>query len=129
VENLSRLTCASQDNLINQRLLKKQLVGSGYRVSVANHGQEAVDKVLASQNSPKDVIHVVLMDVEMPILNVVSVCNAADFRDFKLQGYFEKRNPREKFASISRLLRYILRLPLLPVGIGKCAGRAEEENV
>jgi CheY-like chemotaxis protein len=127
--NLSRLTGAPQDNLINQRLLKKQLVGSGYRVSVANHGREAVDKVLASQNSPKDLIHLVLMDVEMPILNVSSVCNAADFRGFKLPGYFEKRKPRENFGSISRLLRYLMRLPFLRVGVGKCAGRAEEENV
>lgn len=70
IKYFSQLTCAPQDNLINQRLLKKQLVGSGYRVSVANHGQEAVDKVLASQASPKDMINVVLMDVEMPILNV-----------------------------------------------------------
>ena len=65
--------------------MKKQLVGSGYRVSVANHGQEAVDIVMAFQNSPKDVIHVVLMDVEMPILNVSSACNVTDLRDFKLQ--------------------------------------------
>lgn len=70
IKYFSHLTCAPQDNLINQWLLKKQLVGSGYRVSVANHGQEAVDKILASQASPKDMIHVVLMDVEMPILNV-----------------------------------------------------------
>ena len=50
--------------------MKKQLIGSGYRVSVANHGQEAINKVLASQHSPKEIIHIVLMDVEMPILNV-----------------------------------------------------------
>jgi CheY-like chemotaxis protein len=53
--------------------LKKQLIGSGYRVSVANHGQEAIEKVLTSQDLPKDMIHVVLMDVEMPILNVRTV--------------------------------------------------------
>jgi hypothetical protein len=50
--------------------LKKQLIGSGYRVSVANHGQEAFDKVLASESSPKDSIDIILMDVEMPILDV-----------------------------------------------------------
>jgi len=54
--------------------LKKQLIGCGYRVSVANQGQEAIDKVLASQDSPKDMIQIVLMDVEMPILNVWNVC-------------------------------------------------------
>jgi CheY-like chemotaxis protein len=52
--------------------LQKQLIGSGYRVSVANHGQEAFDKVLASQASPTTEIDVILMDVEMPILDVPS---------------------------------------------------------
>jgi len=37
---------------------------------VANHGQEAIDKILASQNDAKESIHIVLMDVEMPILDV-----------------------------------------------------------
>jgi len=67
-----------QDNLINQRLLKKQLIGSGYRVSVANHGQEAIDKILACQDSDKDAIDIVLMDVEMPILNVYALDNVSD---------------------------------------------------
>src|SRR5579859_2621306 len=72
-----------EDNLINQRLLKKQLVGSGYRVSVANHGQEAFDKVLALQDDPKEKIHVVLMDVEMPILDVAPLTNRTNSRACK----------------------------------------------
>jgi len=56
----------------------KQLIGSGYRVSVANHGQEAIDKILASQDSDKDAIDIVLMDVEMPILNVYPLKDASD---------------------------------------------------
>jgi hypothetical protein len=59
-----------EDNLINQRLLKKQLVGSGYKVSVANHGQEAIDKIVSCQNDSKERVDIVLMDVEMPILDV-----------------------------------------------------------
>lgn len=77
--------------MINQRLLKKQLLGSGYRVSVANHGQEAVDKVLASQSSPKEKIHIVLMDVEMPILDVFSYFQTANERDYKLQNSSAKQ--------------------------------------
>lgn len=76
--------------MINQRLLKKQLTGAGYRVSVANHGQEAIDKVLASQDSPKEKIHVVLMDVEMPILNVSSFLRSTNCRDCKPQNTFAK---------------------------------------
>jgi hypothetical protein len=58
-----------EDNLINQRLLKKQLLGSGYVVSVANQGQEAIDKIFSSQHG-EEKIDIVLMDVEMPILDV-----------------------------------------------------------
>ena len=99
---LLELTCAPQDNLINQRLLKKQLVGSGYRVSVANHGQEAVDNILESQDSAKDMIHLVLMDVEMPVLNVSSICYSADSRDFKLQRYFGRQKPTENSDNVFR---------------------------
>lgn len=80
-----------EDNLINQRLLKKQLVGSGYRVSVANHGREAVDKVLASQDSPKDLIHLVLMDVEMPILNGLQATRI--LREAEAKGELRKHIP------------------------------------
>jgi signal transduction histidine kinase/CheY-like chemotaxis protein len=52
-----------EDNLINQKVLGKQLKKAGCVVSVANHGLEALDVL------EKDTFDVVLMDLEMPVLD------------------------------------------------------------
>lgn len=52
-----------EDNLINQKVLGKQLKKAGLEVEVANHGLEALD-TLAKQS-----FDVVLMDLEMPVLD------------------------------------------------------------
>ncbi|CAK4030829.1 histidine kinase M3YPp [Lecanosticta acicola] len=60
-----------EDNLVNQRVMRKQLLRAGFRVSVANHGKEALDHIYptspASPASPTKV-DVVLMDIEMPVM-------------------------------------------------------------
>ena len=52
-----------EDNLINQKVLGKQLKKAGCVVSVANHGLEALDAL------EKETFDVVLMDLEMPVLD------------------------------------------------------------
>jgi signal transduction histidine kinase/CheY-like chemotaxis protein len=52
-----------EDNLINQKVLGKQLRKAGCVVSVANHGLEALNVL------EKETFDVVLMDLEMPILD------------------------------------------------------------
>ncbi|KAJ4322435.1 hypothetical protein N0V94_002422 [Neodidymelliopsis sp. IMI 364377] len=52
-----------EDNIINQKVLGKQLRKAGCVVSVANHGLEALD-VLEDKT-----FDVVLMDLEMPVLD------------------------------------------------------------
>ncbi|KAF1926275.1 autoinducer 2 sensor kinase/phosphatase luxQ [Didymella exigua CBS 183.55] len=52
-----------EDNLINQKVLSKQLKKAGCVVSVANHGLEALGAL------EKDKFDVVLMDLEMPVLD------------------------------------------------------------
>jgi CheY-like chemotaxis protein len=52
-----------EDNLINQKVLGKQLKKAKFEVSVANHGQEALDIL------EKHTFEVVLMDLEMPVLD------------------------------------------------------------
>jgi signal transduction histidine kinase/DNA-binding response OmpR family regulator len=52
-----------EDNEINQQVAKEILEGVGFRVSVANNGQEAVDAV------KKDRYDAVLMDVQMPVMD------------------------------------------------------------
>jgi signal transduction histidine kinase/CheY-like chemotaxis protein len=62
-----------EDNLINQRILQKQLVKAGCLVTVANHGQEALD-ILRTTNKWRDnpdgnQLDAVLMDIEMPVMD------------------------------------------------------------
>ncbi|KAJ4345131.1 hypothetical protein N0V95_005903 [Ascochyta clinopodiicola] len=52
-----------EDNLINQKVLSKQLKKAGCVVSVANHGLEALHTL------EKQIFDVVLMDLEMPVLD------------------------------------------------------------
>jgi hypothetical protein len=80
---------------------------------VANQGQEAFDKILASQKSSTDKIHVVLMDVEMPVLNVFpSIDMISNFRGCKQPNSFGKPKQTESFVATSLLLQYF---PLLNI--------------
>ena len=56
-----------EDNLVNQKLLQKHLSRIGCTVSVANHGQEAIDIIKRSRWAIEDgpPISCVLMDIEV----------------------------------------------------------------
>lgn len=60
-----------EDNLINQKVMRKQLLRAGFQVAVANHGKEALECIYPTssphQNLPPP-FDVILMDVEMPIM-------------------------------------------------------------
>jgi len=62
-----------EDNIVNQRVLCKQLRHRGFLVHSANHGREALDAMFAKRiqtdQSPKAGFNVVLCDIEMPIMN------------------------------------------------------------
>ena len=63
-----------EDNLINQKVLRKQLTNLGCVVHVANHGQECIDQLKKSTywaNHGPDAfdVTVVLMDLEMPVMD------------------------------------------------------------
>ncbi|ORX86568.1 hypothetical protein K493DRAFT_291242 [Basidiobolus meristosporus CBS 931.73] len=51
-----------EDNLINQRVLKRQLELAGFSVGVAKHGAEALEVMR------KVDYHLILMDLEMPVM-------------------------------------------------------------
>lgn len=65
-----------EDNLVNQKVLQRQLRNLGFTVHVANHGREALDtvrrsKFWKSRDSKKEVLDltVLLMDQEMPVMD------------------------------------------------------------
>jgi CheY-like chemotaxis protein len=64
-----------EDNLVNQRVLAKQLKNIGMNVAVANHGVEALDYIrkttycIADERSPGLGLSLILMDWEMPVMN------------------------------------------------------------
>ena len=63
-----------EDNLVNQRVLQRQLKNAGCTVYVANHGIECIEKLKEStywRQHSKDAIEVgvILMDLEMPLMD------------------------------------------------------------
>ena len=63
-----------EDNLVNQRVLTKQLKKLGFGISLANHGGEAIEKLKSSMywkgNERTGIpLDVVLMDQEMPVMD------------------------------------------------------------
>ena len=62
-----------EDNLVNQRVLQKQLKNLGFMTEVANHGGEALDLLKTStfwtgKEKYGIDLSVILMDLEMPIM-------------------------------------------------------------
>ncbi|OAL45667.1 hypothetical protein IQ07DRAFT_661792 [Pyrenochaeta sp. DS3sAY3a] len=110
-----------EDNLVNQRVLAKQLRNLGCVVSVANHGREALDilpkttrwnfddtPLYCTQRSPSPItstettqlhreipqpleLHLVLMDWEMPVMNGLTA--VAQIRQFEKIGLMRGRVP------------------------------------
>lgn len=62
-----------EDNLVNQRVLAKQLKNVGMNVAVANHGGEALEYLqttrYCSPNGTGKELTLILMDWEMPVMN------------------------------------------------------------
>lgn len=63
-----------EDNIVNQKLLQKQLSKQQFSVTVANHGAEALDHLKATtdwqgNDSGERPFQTILMDIEMPVMN------------------------------------------------------------
>ncbi|KAJ3150504.1 hypothetical protein HDU86_006382 [Geranomyces michiganensis] len=59
-----------EDNVVNQKVLKRQLETAGYDTRIANHGGEAL-AILSSDPPPAEQLFfdIVLMDIEMPVMD------------------------------------------------------------
>ena len=64
-----------EDNLINQRYAVSLLEGQGHRVTVAGNGQEAVTAL------ERETFHVVLMDIQMPVMDGFEATSAIRARE------------------------------------------------
>jgi len=82
-----------EDNLINQKVLRKQLSGIGCTVHVANHGLEALSFLettsrwitsVNTKSSDLASLSFILMDLEMPIMDGVTCTQR--IRELELSG-------------------------------------------
>jgi CheY-like chemotaxis protein len=68
----ARSVLVVEDNLVNQKVLCKQLMNRGFLVHAANHGKEALDAMFAKRtpgwNNRATDFDVILCDIEMPIM-------------------------------------------------------------
>ncbi|KAF2995051.1 Histidine kinase [Curvularia kusanoi] len=111
-----------EDNLVNQKVLKKQLAKFGWNVSVAGDGQQALDWLKGSvywRGTPKNThdktteeeqpeyfatpeleeVDIVLMDIEMPIMDGLTC--ARKIREYEAQGLLVAPEARSRQLSIS----------------------------
>lgn len=58
----------TEDNTINQLLLRRILEQEKFITDIANNGKEALEKIISTYGSSK-AFQIVLMDLEMPIMN------------------------------------------------------------
>ncbi|EUC36135.1 hypothetical protein COCCADRAFT_34420 [Bipolaris zeicola 26-R-13] len=101
-----------EDNLVNQKVLRKQLEKFKWNVSVAGNGQEALewlkhsiywqpdsDSSPTQADSPKHDLDIILMDIEMPIMDGLTCARL--IRDYEHQGLLASPSPA--FSQLRRL--------------------------
>ncbi|MCJ1309660.1 hypothetical protein MMC25_003320 [Agyrium rufum] len=85
-----------EDNLVNQRVLQRQLRNIGCKVYVANHGIECIDQLKEStywlgHSKNATEISVILMDLEMPLMDGLTCTRK--IREYQKQGQLVRHIP------------------------------------
>ncbi|MDC0357888.1 response regulator [Oligoflexia bacterium] len=77
-----------EDNLVNQRLIKKLLEKRGHDVIIAENGKVALEVLekygCFAEQGDTEVIHLVLMDIQMPIMGGIEATKAIRKRETAL---------------------------------------------
>lgn len=95
-----------EDNLVNQRVLQKQLRNHGFLTEVANHGGEALEFLKTTHFwSGREVdgvdLAVILMDLEMPVMDGLTCARA--IRDYEANRTIIKHVPIIAVTANARL--------------------------
>lgn len=84
-----------EDNLVNQRVLSKQLVKAGCAISTADNGLLALDHLATTafhKSKPKGIpLSIILMDLEMPEMDGLTCCKR--IREMEASGELTKHVP------------------------------------
>lgn len=85
-----------EDNIVNQKVLQRQLRNCGNNTFVANHGKEALQtlqrsRFWAGQESEGLDISVILMDLEMPVMDGMTC--ARKIRELEKEGTIVQHIP------------------------------------
>jgi CheY-like chemotaxis protein len=94
-----------EDNVVNQRVLSRQLKTQGFTVAIANNGAESLDFIKKSEHwtgtpnqeassgptHPHHPLSVILMDIEMPVMNGTEA--ASRIREFEKSGALLRHIP------------------------------------
>ncbi|KAK9452655.1 hypothetical protein V1511DRAFT_507121 [Dipodascopsis uninucleata] len=88
-----------EDNVINQKLLERQLKNTGFKTIVANHGQEALDIILSGIKPDCCV-----MDCEMPVMDGFSAVRK--IRELENDGKVESRLPIIALSANARQVHF-----------------------
>lgn len=68
------LNClVAEDNKVNQKLVSRMLTKQGFKVTIVENGREALEYIQGRPNPP---IHLVLMDIQMPLMDGVEATRA-----------------------------------------------------
>ena len=86
-----------EDNLVNQKVMRKQLLRAGFEVAVANHGKEALDSIYPTTSEGSTGVappfDVVLMDVEMPVMGGLEATRIIRAREQESSYPYRSRLP------------------------------------
>jgi len=95
-----------EDNLVNQKVLQKQLKNVGFPTEVANHGGEALEilrksKFWSGKEQEGEDLSVILMDLEMPIMDGLTC--AKTIRELEVDGTIVRHVPIIAVTANARL--------------------------